>query len=160
MRDWESSIAQWEAILEIDPLNVQSYGNIVEIELLSGNRQVAAEKLERALSKLPQEGRLLYLRGVIAWDLGRIKELLTSWSEVQKNAPDILYGYSDRIRELLGTDGYSKLLAVAEPVHKGLLEDLDRVLSGQTEQLVLSQQREKTQKRNSFADRIRGIFRS
>ncbi|MCL2547660.1 MAG: tetratricopeptide repeat protein [Symbiobacteriaceae bacterium] len=157
--DLEASLIEWEEVLKVDHQHGQALGNIAEILLLQERYDQAEERLTHALSIYPDDSRLLFLKGWLAWELNRYQEVLASWHHARDGSAEVLQAYADRLRILLATNGFEQLSAIADKSTESLLDELHKVLSGEAEEMDKLKQQNDLKEKRTLLDRIRDIFK-
>jgi len=158
--EYDASLKEWEEVLLIDAENLQALGNIVEILILQNKDQDALHKLDQALGMYPQEPRLLFLKGWLLWKRGELVGTLQSWQKAGEANPEVLPSYADRVRDLLGDDGFDRLKSAAGTEMFPVLNSIQGILGGELHQQIQLKQEEEHQARNSLIDRVKNLFRS
>ncbi|MFQ5949322.1 MAG: tetratricopeptide repeat protein, partial [Nitrospiria bacterium] len=90
---WEDAKTAWRKVLELDPRNSTAHYRLGEIlirTITPGDSAVAEEALahfDKALIVVPQDASVLWARGIVLIQLGRIAEADEAWTEAFQYIP-------------------------------------------------------------------------
>ncbi len=93
MERWDDAEKAWNKVLELDPRNYTAHYRLGEILLSNpktGTRdeaEVALGHFEKALISVPQDASILWAKGIVLLQLGRIAEADETWAEAFKYIP-------------------------------------------------------------------------
>ncbi len=93
MERWDDAKRAWTKVLELDPRNYTAHYRLGEILLSNpktGTREeaeVALGHFEKALVSVPQDASILWAKGIVLLQLGRIAEADETWAEAFQYIP-------------------------------------------------------------------------
>jgi len=93
MERWDDAERAWRKVLELDPRNYTAHYRLGEILLSdpkTGTREeaeVALGHFDQALVSVPQDASILWAKGIVLLQLGRIAEVDETWAEAFQYIP-------------------------------------------------------------------------